>query len=308
MKIKNIKIGADERNQTNSASVQSEGNIAVCLEKAHTCYEMQDYGNCIKYAEMYRKLYSKDPEPYYLEFLAYNKSGRWLKAKLRHRQFVKKAKMFAEDGNVSEWWWEQAHQYYKLGQLNREIFCYDALLKINPKDHVAIHEKACVLRDLGKVEESLLYFDKVMEIGPEDEEYWLALTNKGTALAKIGSYEEAISLYDQSLLNLANNWDRLGETWHAKGESLMKLGRYEDALTSFQQAQENGWYSVGLKSKGHALVALGRYEAAIECWDEVIKYLPQWSEVWSAKADALRKLGKTHEAKLCSRQARECKR
>jgi tetratricopeptide (TPR) repeat protein len=217
-----------------------------------------------------------------------------------------------EGGNVSVYWLELAHQYGKLGQLNREIFCYDALFKINPQDYCALHEKACVLRDMGKVEESLPYFDKTMEIGPEDEEYWLALTNKGTALAKIGRHDEAISLYDHSLRNPNNNWDRLGETWHAKGESLMKLGKYEDALQSFQEAQENGWYHEGLKSKGHALVALGRYEEAIECWDELIKYLPQLSEelseVWMAKADVYKRLGKAHEAKLCLRQARGCKR
>jgi tetratricopeptide (TPR) repeat protein len=308
MKTKNIKIGADERNQANSTRGQSEEKFAVCLEKAHACYETQDYGNCIKYAEMCQTLYSEDPEPYYLKSLACDKIGRWLKANLSYRQFIKKTKGFTEDGDACEWWGERAHQYYKLGQLNREIFCYDALLKINPKDHVAIHEKACVLRDLGKVEESLPYFDRAMETGPEDEEYWLALTNKGTALAKIGRHAEAISLYDQSLLNPDNNWDRLGETWHAKGESLMNLGKYEDALQSFQEAQENGWYHVGLKSKGHALAALGKYEEAIKCWDAIIKYLPQWSEVWMAKADAFRKLGKIQEARLCSRRARECKR
>ncbi|MGD0354324.1 MAG: tetratricopeptide repeat protein [Dehalococcoidia bacterium] len=308
MKIKNIEKVTSERNQADSTSGQNEEKFAVYLEKAHACYEMQDYSNCIKHAEMYQTLHSEDPESYYLKSLACDKLGWWIKAKLSHRQFVKKAKRFTEDGDVCEWWWEQSHQYYKLGQLNREIFCYDALLKINPKDHVAIHEKACVLRDLGKVEESLPYFDRAMKIGPEDEEYWLALTNKGTALAKISRHEEAISLYDQSLLNPDNNWDRLGETWHAKGESLMKLSKYEDALQSFQEAQENGWYYSGLKSKGHALAALGRYEEAIECWDAVIKQLPQLSEVLMAKADAFRKLGKAHEARICSRQARECKR
>ena len=322
MKIMNIENVTNERNQANPTSDQGIEKFAICLEKAYTCYEMQDYSNCIKHAEMYQTLHSEDPESYYLKSLAYDKLGRWLKAKLSYRQFVKKVNGFAdydllewwreqahlEGGNVSVYWWEQSHQYCKLGQLNREIFCYDALLKINPKDHVAIHEKACVLRDLGKEEESLPYFDRAMKIGPEDEEYWLALTNKGTALAKISRHEEAISLYDQSLLNPDNNWDRLGETWHAKGESLMKLGKYEDALQSFQQAQENGWYYSGLKSKGHALVALGRYEEAIQCWDAVIKRLPQWSEVWIAKADAYKKLGKAHEAKLCLRQARECKR
>jgi tetratricopeptide (TPR) repeat protein len=326
MKIKNKENVTDERKQLNSISDQDIEKFEACLEKAHTCYEKQDYANCIKYAEMCQPLYNEEPEPYYLKSLAYDKLGRWLKAKLSYRQFVKKVNRFA-DRDLLEWWREQAHleggnisvywlelalQYYELGQLNREIFCYDALLKINPKDHYAMHGKACVLRDLGKVEESLPLFDRALEIGPEDEEYWFALTNKGTALAKIDRHEEAISLYDQSLLNPDKNWDDIREIWHAKGESLMKLGRYEDALVSFQEAQGNGWYYSGLKSKGHALVALGRYEEAIEFWDELIKNLPQLSEelseIWMAKADAFKKLGKAHEAKLCLRQARECKR
>ena len=280
-------------------------NLQAYLGKAYLYYAMALYERCIECADSYIAIYVEDPEIWYLKSISCNELGRSADAKDSLGKSLSVAKKYGTDGYACEWWWERAHEYDKLGQFIREVFCYDYLIKMNSNYYLAMHEKACVLRDLGKVAESLTWFDRSLEIGPEDEEYWLALTNKGTALAKIGRHKEAQELYDQSLRNPDNYFDRLGETWHRKGESFMLVGNYKEALRCFQEAGENGWNYNGLNGKGQALAGLARYEEAIACFDTALSVNPDYFEAWSAKMDALKKLGKMEEFSACRQRCKE---
>ena len=60
----------------------------------------------------------------------------------------------------------------------------------------ALYNKGTSLAKLGKYEEAIVYFDKALEINPDNVE---ALNNTGVALAKLGKYKEAIECYDKAL-------------------------------------------------------------------------------------------------------------
>ena len=69
-------------------------------------------------------------------------------------------------------------------------FYFDKALEIDPDDIDALFNKAYELGNLGRSEEAIINYDKVLEINPLDID---ALNNKGFELATLGRYEEAIS-------------------------------------------------------------------------------------------------------------------
>jgi tetratricopeptide (TPR) repeat protein len=67
---------------------------------------------------------------------------------------------------------------------------------MQPEDVSTLIEKGIALFELGKYEESLIYFDKAISVQPGDLS---ALYNKGFALRNLGRYEKAISYFDKAI-------------------------------------------------------------------------------------------------------------
>ena len=82
-------------------------------------------------------------------------------------------------------------------------------------------EQGNVLFNLGRDEESLVCYDKALEIDPNNVNAW---NNKGDALFDLGRYEESLVCYDKALEIDPNNVD----VWGSKGDALGRLGRYEE--------------------------------------------------------------------------------
>ena len=59
-----------------------------------------------------------------------------------------------------------------------------------------LNGKGVSLNSLGKYNESIVYFDKVLAIDPKNV---LALNEKGNAFGGLGNYTQAIANYDKAL-------------------------------------------------------------------------------------------------------------
>jgi len=57
----------------------------------------------------------------------------------------------------------------KLGRFQESLNCFNKLLKLNPNDKTGWHNKGLALKKLGKPEEALKCFDKALELDPEYE-------------------------------------------------------------------------------------------------------------------------------------------
>lgn len=60
------------------------------------------------------------------------------------------------------------------------------------------------------------------------------LVKKGKALLVEGSFEQALSYFEQALLMSQNS----AEIWNLKGATLRSMGRYDEALECFNKALE----------------------------------------------------------------------
>ena len=61
---------------------------------------------------------------------------------------------------------------------------------------VHLNNKGVALDDLGRHEEAIEYYDRLLAIDPTEVN---ALNNKGVALAELGKYQEAIEYFDKAL-------------------------------------------------------------------------------------------------------------
>jgi len=92
------------------------------------------------------------------------------------------------------------------------------------------------------------------------------LVTKGVALAHLGKFNEAISLYDKALAIKPN----LVNALNAKGLALDSLGKFNEAIGMYDRAlavDPNN--TAALTNKGVTLYHLGRYNEAISLYDKV---------------------------------------
>lgn len=101
-----------------------------------------------------------------------------------------------EGKNVKEW--------YAIGialisenRYEEAIKYYDKILEINPNDEKALLNKGSVLIELDRIEEAIKHYERIIEINPNNVK---ALASKGIALAHLQEYNDALVMIDRALL------------------------------------------------------------------------------------------------------------
>jgi len=99
--------------------------------------------------------------------------------------------------------------------------------------------KAGVLAELGRYNESIDAFDEIIEMLPADDSLYAAavLTEKGIVLEEMGDYEGAIDAFDRALELDPSNMYAMQE----KGFALQALGRNSEAEAAFARARDLGY-------------------------------------------------------------------
>jgi len=118
---------------------------------------------------------------------------------------------------------------------------YDNAIELDPNftGLEAQLNKADVLAELGRYNESLDAFDKLIETLPANETLYAAmvLEDKGNVLEMMGDYEGAIIAFDRALELDPSNMYAMQE----KGVALQSLGRISEAEAAFAKAKELGY-------------------------------------------------------------------
>ena len=110
-----------------------------------------------------------------------------------------------------------------LGREEEAIEWYDRALEIKPDDYDSLRDKGVSLSKLGRMEEAIEWYDRALEIKPDD---WLNLVFKAFTLESIGNEEEAIKIFDF----ISGNEDKV------KDEEIIKVVNFKkNALKEKEQ-------------------------------------------------------------------------
>jgi len=180
-------------------------------------------------------------------------------------------------------------------------FIKNFIYKVAQKKYIKLAEisseywnnKGMALFNLSRYDEALQYFDKAIDLEPDNAEYW---NNMGVTLYKLSRYEDVLKCFDKAI-DLEPD---IAEYLEKKGDVLYELSRYEEALKCFDKAIDlepdiaEYW-----GKKGDVLYKLSRYEEALKCCEEAIDLEPDNAEYWGKKGDVLYKLSRYEEALKC---------
>ena len=84
--------------------------------------------------------------------------------------------------------------------------------------------KALILNQLGRYQESVEWYDKVLEKTPNNI---VSINNKGVALANLGHHQQALDWYDHALKQFSDDLDIIANKARILG---LELDKYTDAL------------------------------------------------------------------------------
>jgi tetratricopeptide (TPR) repeat protein len=154
-----------------------------------------------------------------------------------------------------------------------------------------------VIKQTGRINESLFANQKSVQLSPQDAE---AHYNLGNTLKELGRLDEAEASYKQAIAlkpELVLAYSNLGDT-------LRELGRLDESETSLRQAIAlNPDYAEAHSNLGNTLQELGRLDGALASYTQAIALKPDLAEAHSNLGKMLKELGRLDEAEASYRKA-----
>ncbi|MBW2262308.1 MAG: tetratricopeptide repeat protein [Deltaproteobacteria bacterium] len=189
--------------------------------------------------------------------------------------------------------WELCNKglsYERLGRSAEALEFFDRALEINPDDAETLCNKGVALDSQERGGEALECYKKALEINPHLTEAW---TNRGILMDRMERFDDALRCYERAV----HENPRYIDAWMNKGATLGSLSRTEDALECFEEALRiSSEYAEGWLMKGAALLELGRNAEALTCFERSLTINPDMPESWNGKGTSLAGLGRLDKA------------
>lgn len=146
-------------------------------------------------------------------------------------------------------------------------------------DYFLLTNKGNALFGLGRNEEALVEYDKVIELAPENYSYgWYGKAVSNYHLKNYAEAEKAFRRY----LEIKKTPDE--DTYYYLSECLHKQRKYKEKIDFFDsliaQNNKNPWY---FNSKGDTFCFLNKFHKALECFDKVIELNENYASAYYNK-------------------------
>jgi tetratricopeptide (TPR) repeat protein len=180
-----------------------------------------------------------------------------------------------------------------LGGLNDYIgagICFDKAIEYKTDDYQGWFGKGWALHKLGRDDEAVEYFYKVVELGLGEGKY----VTMGSLLEASGFPGVAVTYYEKAIEEEPSPVTAL----MAKGVVYFELGEFDDALRCFNDVLKiRNTYGKAWDGAGRSLVELGEYDMAIDAFERAFygKTIIN-NRIYEYMGDAYRAVGDNKEA------------
>ena len=159
-----------------------------------------------------------------------------------------------------------------------------------PKHPFAWKVLAIVLKQMGKINESLVASQTSVQLDPQDAE---AHNNLGSILQELDRLNEAEASYKKAIALKPD----YAETHYNLGNTLKKLGKLNEAEASYKKAIAlKTDYTKAYNNLGNTLKELDRLNEAEASYRQAIMLKPDYAEAYNNLGDTLKELGRLDEA------------
>ncbi len=188
-------------------------------------------------------------------------------------------------------------EHYQNGRVNDAEKLAASITNEFPQHQFAWKVLGAVLKQTGRVMESLTAMQKSVQLAPQDAE---AHSNLGVTLKELGMLEEALASYAQAIALKPD----YAEAHSNLGVTLKELGRLNEALASYKQAIAlKPDYAEAHSNLGVTLQELENLDEAEASYKQAIALKPDYAEAHSNLGVTLQKLGRLDEALASYNQA-----
>ena len=187
--------------------------------------------------------------------------------------------------------------FKKTGKLEDSVIANQKVLEISPNDAEAHNNLGNTLKELGRIEDAETSYNKAISIEPDLAE---AHSNLGNTLKELGRLEDAETSCNKAITIKPG----YAEAHYNLGNTLKELGRLEDAETSYNKAIAiKPEYSEAYYNLGVTLQELGRLEDAATSYNKAIAIKPDYAEAHSNLGNILQELGRLEDAEISHNKA-----
>jgi predicted TPR repeat methyltransferase len=188
-------------------------------------------------------------------------------------------------------------EYYQTGRYRDAEKLAISITKKFPNHQLAWKVLGAVLKQTGRVIDSLTPMQKSVQLAPQDAE---AHSNLGITLQELGRLEEAEAILRQAIALKPD----FAEAHSNLGVTLQKLGRLDEAEASLKQAIAlKPDYAEAYYNFGVTLQELDRLDEAEVSLKKAIALKPDFVEAHNNLGITLKKLGRLDGAETSCRQA-----
>ena len=209
------------------------------------------------YAQRLSSVYEKthDPEDF-------------MRCLIEYKKLIKNGELTIAD----KWNYATIHHFMFRDCADTALEWYDKAIADGPDKDIHVYWRArslraCLMKEIGKIDEVLDLQIKVCNENPNNGDEWSFLIE---AYLIANDYDKAFDLYKESILKFPDNW----RIYFYGGEIYEHMKNYEEALRCWDKAGEIGTYFYDeYYAKASCYEDMGDYEKAYSIYMEISKKL-----------------------------------